>query len=133
MTSKKLSFSTDIQRLSNVKCLLGYILVKDWFTITMRLIIIYVALLMGICPRETPGQTPRREGAITSLIYLYKHWFVHIMCSIHLNIESINKHTCTHVYIYIYPYKHRHIHIQNIKIKQELLFFFLNMYWFIHY
>ena len=48
------------------------------------------------------------------------------MCSIHLNIESIDK--CTHIYIYIYPYiypyKHKHIHIQNIKTKQELLFFF---------
>jgi len=42
------------------------------------------------------------------------------MCSIHLNIESINKHKCTHIYVYIYPYKHKHIHIQNIKTKQEL-------------
>jgi len=48
------------------------------------------------------------------------------MCSIHLNIESINKHKCIYIYIYpyIYPYKHKHIHIQNIKTKQELLFFF---------
>ena len=45
---------------------------------------------------------------------------VHILCSIHLNIESINKHKCTHIYIYIYPYKHKHIHIQTIKTKQEL-------------